>query len=932
MRFSLLPHIMSLVAPSGKDSNVGEIIENARVIRLDSGVGALLALPNEEENDDEDDSSKKGNILQTNPIYQSASKVRCAYVHISKAIDNDKNRTPEALFAKKFALNTKIPKLRIISCGNWMDNVASCATAESIVSSAVLTHTDLQPGMIYKSVPVIANLDNGGVLVQLGVGVKGLIPALHLFDKSMPTDNGNNSYRSKVRMEKYKVGNKINVRCLMISPSERKCVLTAKKGLISSDNEDPITEYPTIENGRTATGFISRVSKQGIAITFYNNVFGRISARKLAEEMGVSDPNVDYKIGDVITVKVSQCFKKTARDAEEEDEDHQDSYILNLSLNLLSEDNESPTKDGNSAKLIGLLEPGMILKAKSMKIVELVPSKEREGNSFLPGHAIVSIKSKHICKEEDSESSIKGSVTCKLPYEHILDSHDAETIQSPQSMDALASKVLAVGKKIAQEAVVLTVTSRNGSASTPIVSLKPTVVATAKDNLGTESPFELLPKPSTALFMGAYVRGYCVRLHQKYGAFIRFLGGLTAIVPKLKGGLDIGLYDTVLCKVVAMDVMSGKAPKILLKQVDPNHTKKSKSRKKEEVTTIIDTIKPGDRIGDIKIDDINFARAAVSLLDTKFLNARVKARVHMTMAKPIKGGCLKMPIAVEEEADSATENEIKEKITKYHPFSTWKIGEVIKDVKCAAVDVRDGVTYVEVTNRDDDERQDPGDSPPLFVEDPSRLTAGSTVLAVITSVAKQNKGLWVQICPGISGFIPGLELSNDIQVLNNLSSYFKIGGRVTCCVVDDNSDKGLFKKGVRLSVLGMGKKSDKKNNSRKPICGDLLIGRVNRFIKQQRAPALMIQLPGGYLGRCDITELEEVDDWENMPLGRLSIEGSSKKEKEEKEKEENPPDVSTEDDFENEEDEESRYDFNIFAFSLIALLELLRALLAMPRL
>lgn len=246
----------------------------------------------------------------------------------------------------------------------------------------------------------------------------------------------------------------------------------------------------------------------------------------------------------------------------------------------------------------------------------------------------------------------------------------------------------------------------------------------------------------------------------------------------------------------------------------------------------------------------------------------------MTMAKPMKGACLKMPVDANELDDEDDDGVNQEKITKYHPFFTWKVGGIIKDVKCVAIDVRDGINYIELMNRDDG-KQNTDDSPPLFVEEASRLTVGSEVLGVITSIAKQNKGLWVQICPGINGFIPGLELSEDVEVLNNLGSYYKIGGRVTCCVVEDKSDKGQFKQGVRLSILKVGKKSTKKEKSSKPVRGGILIGRVNRFIKQQRGPSLMIELPGGYLGRCDITELEENDDWDNMPLGRSNVERST---------------------------------------------------------
>ena len=39
-----------------------------------------------------------------------------------------------------------------------MDNLASCATAESIFSAAVLTYPDLKAGAIYKDVTVASTL------------------------------------------------------------------------------------------------------------------------------------------------------------------------------------------------------------------------------------------------------------------------------------------------------------------------------------------------------------------------------------------------------------------------------------------------------------------------------------------------------------------------------------------------------------------------------------------------------------------------------------------------------------------------------------------------------------------------------------------------------------------------------------------------------
>jgi len=164
---------------------------------------------------------------------------------------------------------------------------------------------------------------------------------------------------------------------------------------------------------------------------------------------------------------------------------------------------------------------------------------------------------------------------------------------------------------------------------------------------------------------------------------------------------------------------------------------------------------------------------------------------------------------------------------------------------------------------DKDESKSLSNPPPLFVENASRLQLGDIVSGVITSISKENKGLWVQICPGVAGFITGLELSDNAEILNNMGRHYKIGGRIRCSVIDNKCEKGQFQQVVRLSVL-----SSTLAKNKKIVRGDILIGRVNYTVEQQRAPALMLGLYGGFLARCDITELDEGDDWSNMPLGR----------------------------------------------------------------
>ena len=897
IRLSLLPHVLALSAPLTEEQqnssvaplpSVGSIIENARVIRHDPGVGALIALPSETDGDDDMDiDSDVGNPkvfggpsvakLLSNDTYRSAAAVKCAYVHISKAMDpptKEKGRnyrTPEALLAKHFALHAKVPRLRILSTSNLMDNVASCATAESIVASAALSYSDLAPGAKYTSVPIIRSMDGGGILVELGHGIRGLVPANHLFDKAQSSGKDGSSYRSKVRAEKFRVGNKIDVRCLQVDEDARRCVLTAKKTLVQSDPDDPITDYFSIAAGKIATGFISKVDRTGVTVTFYNNVYGKATARRLAEELGVEDPTTNYNVGDVIRARVISCRR----------------YKLDLSLNTsISSDDDQKAQSKAGTKL----EPGSILPPKCMKIVQLFDSRPRDdGVSFIPGYAVVTIKAKHLNIEDEGQS-----VDCKISFDQILDAYDTDATASADGLDKMARRVLKVGKQINQPAIVIFSgkDGTSGKVAMPVVSLRPALVKTAKLIAESEEGTTKvsLPSPETSLYQGAIVQGYCTRLDPRYGAFIRFLNGLTGLIPKLKGGLDVNLFDTVLCRISALDVTSGSRPKILLKRlrsIEGADGGKSKSGGKE-----VD-IKVDEIVGDVRVEDVNFARATVTLMGDKYKGAKIRARIHFTMA--VQPSTPRMPLEHPVDDDDAGSDghtdASKTIITTHHPFYNWSSGDVLIDVKCVAVENRNGILHIELALTNDLSKAkksskkskkkgaDAGQNnpTPVFVSEASHLPAGTAISGVITRVCSQNRGVWIHVCPGMTGFVSGMELSDDIDVLNNLKQYYKIGGVLNCTLMEKRGRKSNKKKAEQVIYASALQFQGSTNQTGKPTAGDLVIGRINRNIKPQHAPALMLELRGEFEARCDITELNEMDEWENMPLGRLdaSVIGSA---------------------------------------------------------
>ncbi len=328
--------------------------------------------------------------------------------------------------------------------------------------------------------------------------------------------------------------------------------------------------------------------------------------------------------------------------------------------------------------------------------------------------------------------------------------------------------------------------------------------------------------------------------------------------------------------MTALDV-TAFPPKILLKRVSESEIvkKRKKIQAKNVGTKGVGQLKVGEVVGDVKVVDINFARAKVVLLD----NHSVRARIHVTMADSLTNRT-KL---------SKTEKQLKEelKIGKSHPFYSWKVGDVISGVRCVALDIREETTYVELSNMTA--------TLPCVVTDPAHLPPGSILSTIVTSVStnlSSHHGLWVQVCPGISGFIPALELSTDADVLNDISSHFAVGSRLTCCVIDgvNNTKKPplLYRRhqiqaddhddepkeehnAVELSVLLVPGDSNEQSvfKPTKPHRGDIVVGRINNKARMIAPPALMLNLRGNVVGRCCVTELADVVDWENMPLGKV---------------------------------------------------------------
>jgi len=224
-----------------------------------------------------------------------------------------------------------------------------------------------------------------------------------------------------------------------------------------------------------------------------------------------------------------------------------------------------------------------------------------------------------------------------------------------------------------------------------------------------------------------------------------------------------------------------------------------------------------------------------------------------------------------------------EKITKGHPFYGLNASQVLSQLTVVFAKRRRGKFQVYLTDRDVDE------ATPTVVSEESELVPGASTPVVVTGVAPNNKGLYVEVSPFVKGFIPGLEVTKDLKILNSLSSHISIGSKIQCTVMDQkqwnenrannsnqNKKTAATSKLLLFSILA----EDDDSEVSKPTRGDLIVGRVQRSLKQAQSPALMVALRSGFVGRCCITELDENDDWSNMPIGRIQEDNKSGKDNE----------------------------------------------------
>lgn len=304
---SMASHIVHLDHPlDAQTMPVGSIIDTATIERIDPGIGMLLSLPFPEQ------------------VAASSKNPKLpGYVHISNVSDAhiDKN------LDKKYSIGDNI-RCRVIGSASF-DNIVTVSCKESSLSQTVLRHCDLKPGQQVKA--KILAMKDWGILLEISEGVRGLVTTQHV-----PSMVASKLPKSKDTIGKFQQGRMVDAQVLHVDTVSKKTFLTMKRALMES--QFPIlATYKGAENGLVTMGYITKIAKYGVIVSFYGGVHGLVPASTL-HQAGIECFEDAYTLGQVVRARVTQCDVKKQR--------------LLLSLNTTNIPTQSNTKDSVVGSII----------------------------------------------------------------------------------------------------------------------------------------------------------------------------------------------------------------------------------------------------------------------------------------------------------------------------------------------------------------------------------------------------------------------------------------------------------------------------------------------------------------------------------------------------------------------------------------------------
>ena len=242
---------------------ISSIIEEARIIKVEQGVGLLV------------DVGVKGVP---------------GFVHISKVSDSKIETLAESTGRYRVS---SVHKARIIGY-NPMDGLFIVSMEPKVIDQPFFRMEDVKVGMVVKG--HVEKIMVGpsaviGVIVNIAEGITGLVPEMHFADIHLQHPE-----------KKFKEGNFVTARVLSTHPEKRQIRLTLKKTLVNSDAE-VWSSYKHLEPGLQAPGTLVNVLPSGAVVQFYGSVRGFLPVSEMSESY-IQDPRQHFRAGQVVNVHI----------------------------------------------------------------------------------------------------------------------------------------------------------------------------------------------------------------------------------------------------------------------------------------------------------------------------------------------------------------------------------------------------------------------------------------------------------------------------------------------------------------------------------------------------------------------------------------------------------------------------------------------------
>lgn len=631
-----------------------------------------------------------------------------------------------------------------------------------------------QPFLRIEDVPV-GDVVNG-VIEKLLVGengVSGLIIKLAEGISGLVPDTHLSDVRLQHPEKKFREGSKIKARVLSTDPSKRQLRLTLKKTLVNSE-EPAIKSYDEVSVGMQVLGTIINVMQNGAIVQFYGNLRGFLPLSEMSEAY-ISDAKEHFRKGQVVNVHVIDLDAEAKR------------LIVSC---------KDPAAFGMDKQLA----------LKKLSVGQVVSGK-------------ISQKT-----EDDVFVELEGSLLkAVITIGHLTD-------KSPAKNQA-ALKRIRVGQILGEMAVL----EKNESRRSLIVTLKPSMVAAAKQG-------KLLCAWEKAK-VGQLVHGF-VRNITPTAVFVQFAGNLTALLPaammpqEQQKERDFGLQkmQSIAVKIISVDRDHSRAlvaiPSVADAKEERQKPTKTSSRPAEN--PVDDSIKSED---DITVGKI--IKAKITSIKSTQLNVR--------LADNIQGR-----VDVSQVFDSWDDiRHPKNPLQRFKPNSNIKVKVLgvhdARNHRFLPISHRSTHALIELSAKPSDLKED-GEVKVLSFD---KIENGSEWIGFVNNL--KSNTLWINLSPSVRGRLAISDASNDLAMLSNPSTSFPVGSALKVRVKAVDAAK---------SHLDLTAKS---SDSTSTITWDtikkglVLPGKVTKVTERQ----VMVQLSEDLSGPVHLSDLEDDYDEAN---------------------------------------------------------------------